>query len=57
MHPMTIETLSRQTALWNQHIPKRALGVRETKDGKAFEYLHPTKGWKAVSKRRLGLDG
>ncbi len=57
MHPMFAEQINRQTALWQQHIPKAAVGVRETKDGKAYEYLHRTKGWKRVNKRRLGLDG
>lgn len=54
-HPMVVETMARKTALWNQLIPPRALGVRDTPNGRAIEYLHPTKGWKRVSKRRLGL--
>lgn len=45
--------LARASALWNSVIPRRAthLEVGETH----VRYLHPTKGWRLVHKRRLGL--
>lgn len=41
------------TRLWQRLIPKSAVQV-EMKDT-FVRYLHPTKGWRYVSKRRLGL--
>jgi hypothetical protein len=40
-----------QTAKWNAVIPKSALRVKEA--GSSIKYLHPTKGWRWVSQRRL----
>lgn len=42
-----------QLAKWNALIPKCARQVHE--DGAAVKYLHPTKGWRWVHKRRLGM--
>lgn len=44
-----------QVRRWNAIVPKRAVDVRETPNGTHFEYLHPTKGWKAVSRNRVGF--
>lgn len=38
---------------WNAVIPKCALNVQE--DGDSIKFLHPTKGWRWVSKRRVGM--
>lgn len=38
-------------AKWNAVIPKCALCVEE--DGSSIKYLHPTKGWRWVSQKRL----
>ena len=39
------------TAQWNAIIPKCAMHVQE--DGSSIKYLHPTKGWRWVAKKRL----
>jgi hypothetical protein len=44
---------ARTTQNWNALIPKRAKCV-EIVGGKV-RYLHPTKGWRLVSLKRLGL--
>lgn len=38
---------------WDQYIPKSAIRVSWTDD--SVRYLHPTKGWRRISNRRLGL--
>lgn len=40
-----------KTARWNAVIPKRAMHV--TDNGSSITYLHPTKGYRTVSKRRI----
>ena len=40
-----------EVAKWNAIIPKHATCVQE--DGSSIKYLHPTKGWRWVHKRRL----
>lgn len=40
---------------WNAIVPSYAKCVTQTPDGKAFRWLHPTKGWRFVSRRRLGI--
>lgn len=44
---------ARGIAQWNMCIPKRAVRVDRVAGG--VRYLHPTKGWRFVSDRRLGL--
>ena len=44
--------IEQHIALWNHVVGKR-LVVRE--EGKHMILLHPTKGYRKVSKRRLGL--
>lgn len=39
---------------WNSVIPKRAMHIQE--DGDSIKFLHPTKGWRWVHKRRVGLS-
>lgn len=44
-------------AKWNAVIPKRAINVQE--DGpNHLRYLHPTKGWRRVARKRvtIGLE-
>lgn len=41
------------TARLNRMIPQRAVTWRTTDKG--IEYLHPTKGWKRISYKRLGV--
>jgi hypothetical protein len=40
---------------WNALVPNYARCVSQTPDGKSFKWLHPTKGWRFVSRKRLGL--
>ena len=42
------------TALWNATIPKCALRIEIGRTH--VSYLHPTKGFRRIHKRRLGLD-
>lgn len=46
-------TTEAQRALWNAIMPKRIARLRILADHVAV--LHPTKGWRFVAKRRLGL--
>lgn len=41
--------------VWNALIPKRALNVEA--NGEGVKYLHPTKGWRFVSKKRFAAYG
>lgn len=43
----------RVDAAWNAIAPKRIAGIRYLAD--AIEVLHPTKGWRRISHRRLGI--
>jgi hypothetical protein len=42
-----------QTRKWNSLVPERYRFVRETETH--FTFLHPTKGFRSISKRRLAL--
>lgn len=42
------------THLVNLHIPKSAVKVETTPA--AVLYLHPTKGWRSVSWKRIGVN-
>ncbi len=53
MSATTQFVIARLTALWNAHIPKCAVKVEHMPDH--VRYLHPTKGWRRVSNKRLGL--
>lgn len=54
---LTVHEYLRQLTLakWNAIIPKSALRTEE--DGSSIKYLHPTKGWRWVHKRRLQVFG
>lgn len=41
------------TRLWNSLIPRRSVTVEHGPTH--VRYLHPTKGWRRVANRRLGL--
>ncbi|WP_187275507.1 hypothetical protein [Methylobacterium sp. WL6] len=43
----------RGTAAWNAIVPKRIAGIRYLAD--AIMVLHPTKGWRRISHKRLGI--
>jgi len=47
------------TRLWNRVIPKSAVDIRRkpTDDNNwtYAEYLHPRKGWRRVSRKRMGI--
>lgn len=45
--------VAHRTRLWNALVPRRAVRVETTLTG--IRYLHPTKGWRHVSAKRLGL--
>jgi hypothetical protein len=51
--PMEKMILDFQRLRWNSLIPKHAVVVELVKSG--VRWLHPTKGWKYVSARRLGF--
>lgn len=53
MHPLTQIAIASAVARWNALIPKRACRVDLGPEG--VRYLHPTKGWRLVSNKRLGL--
>ena len=44
---------ARIDALWNLVAPKRIAAIRYLPD--AVEVLHPTKGWRRISHKRLGI--
>lgn len=46
--------LQQQLARWNAVVGKRAVRTDPLPDGSGFKVLHPTKGWRYVSNRRLG---
>jgi hypothetical protein len=39
---------------WARLVPKPAVITQDR--GDHFRFLHPTKGWKYISKKRLGFD-
>lgn len=39
---------------WNALVPRHAVCVQNA-DRKGLRWLHPTKGWRKVSYRRLGI--
>lgn len=41
--------------VWNALIPKRALNVEV--NGEGVSYLHPTKGYRFISKKRFAAYG
>ena len=43
----------RVTAAWDAIVPKRIAGIRYEAD--AIHVLHPTKGWRRISHKRLGI--
>ena len=47
--------MTRHTQAWNALIPKRAVRVEVDFSPTHVRYLHPTKGWRCVAKKRLGL--
>jgi hypothetical protein len=48
---------ARVTSVWDAHIPKCAKLIEHVPPEKPthVRYLHPTKGWRNVSYKRLGL--
>lgn len=42
-----------QRQAWNRWVPKCAVDVEMTPTH--VRYLHPTRGWKRVSRRKVGL--
>jgi len=53
MPTLTQQITARLIAQWNALIPKCAKRIVHRPDG--VLYLHPTKGWRRVSYKRLGL--
>lgn len=53
MLTMTEAQIARRTELWNAIMPKKIVALEDHPT--YFRALTPTKGWKYVSKRRLGL--
>ena len=55
MLPMNLAALhrARVDAAWNAIAPKRVAAVRYEAD--AIMVLHPTKGWRRITHKRLGL--
>lgn len=53
--PLQITQLNARVALanWQRIVPKRAVAVRNNDGPNHFAYLHPTKGWKRVSNKRV----
>jgi hypothetical protein len=51
----TVRTLSLRQKVWNALIPKSAVEFK-IEDG-GVRYLHATKGWKWVSKKRFAIRG
>ena len=53
MHHLTALHRARVDAAWNAIAPKRIAAIRYLAE--AIEVLHPTKGWRRISHRRLGI--
>lgn len=53
MHHLAALHAERVTAAWNALTPKRIAGIRYEDD--AIHVLHPTKGWRRIAHKRLGL--
>lgn len=51
----TVRSLSRRQRVWNALIP--AAAVQFKIEGEGVRYLHATKGWKWVSKKRFAIRG
>jgi hypothetical protein len=51
----TVRTLSLRQKVWNALDPKVSRGVQDRRRG--VRYLHATKGWKWVSKKRFAVRG
>lgn len=53
VHVQAAAHRARVDALWNLIAPKRIAAIRYLPD--AIEVLHPTKGWRRISHKRLGI--
>jgi hypothetical protein len=51
----TVRSLSQQEQVWNALIPKSAVEFKIEQEG--VRYLHATKGWKWVGKKRFAVRG
>jgi hypothetical protein len=52
----TVRTLSHNERVWNALIPQAAVEFKVVPDV-GVKYLHATKGWKWVSKKRFAIRG
>jgi hypothetical protein len=52
----TVRVLSQQEQVWNALIPKSAVEFKIVPDV-GVKYLHATKGWKWVGKKRFAIRG
>lgn len=51
----TVRALSRRLQVWNSLIPKSAVEFKIEPNG--VRYLHATKGWKWIGKKRFAVRG
>jgi hypothetical protein len=51
----TVRSLSQRQRVWNTLIPKSAVEFKIEPEG--VRYLHATKGWKWVGKKRFAIRG
>jgi hypothetical protein len=51
----TVRSLTLQQRVWNALIPKAAVEFKIEPEG--VRYLHATKGWKWVGKKRFAIRG